>query len=129
MHEHTATDPIEVTPVDHASERVGKGAAPAAAQSAQPGPSKYYTYAPAGSAASARPQAAPRPEQVRATVIEGGPAAAAGSGGKLGAAAQVVAGGAIALVGIPMLILPGPGLLAIAGGVVVAANGIKKLRS
>ena len=36
-------------------------------------------------------------------------------------------GGAIMLVGVPMLILPGPGLLAIGGGAVVAAKGIKKV--
>ena len=31
------------------------------------------------------------------------------------------------LVGVPMLILPGPGLLAIGGGALIAANGVKKL--
>lgn len=31
------------------------------------------------------------------------------------------------LVGVPMLILPGPGLLAIGGGAVIAGNGIKKV--
>ena len=36
-------------------------------------------------------------------------------------------GGAIMLVGVPMLILPGPGLLAIGGGAVIAGNGIKKV--
>ena len=35
-------------------------------------------------------------------------------------------GGAV-LVGVPMLILPGPGLLAIGGGAVIAGNGIKKV--
>ena len=35
--------------------------------------------------------------------------------------------GAIMLVGVPMLILPGPGLLAIGGGAVIAGNGIKKV--
>lgn len=42
-------------------------------------------------------------------------------------AVQAVAGGAIMIVGIPMLILPGPGLLAIGGGAVLAANGVKKI--
>ncbi len=40
---------------------------------------------------------------------------------------QTAVGGAIMLVGVPMLILPGPGLLAIGGGAVVAAKGIKKV--
>lgn len=46
---------------------------------------------------------------------------------KVGAAAQIVAGGACTLVGIPMLILPGPGLLAIGGGIALMANGARKL--
>ena len=46
---------------------------------------------------------------------------------RLGGAVQVVAGAAIALVGVPMLILPGPGLLAIGGGVVLMARGAKNL--
>ena len=37
-------------------------------------------------------------------------------------------GGALMLVGVPMLILPGPGLLAIGGGAVIAAGGVKKMR-
>ena len=40
---------------------------------------------------------------------------------------QTAIGGAIMLVGVPMLILPGPGLLAIGGGAVIAGNGIKKV--
>lgn len=40
--------------------------------------------------------------------------------------AQMVAGGAIAAVGVPMLILPGPGVAAIAGGATLAANGARK---
>lgn len=47
--------------------------------------------------------------------------------GKLGDAATMVAGGAIALVGVPMLVLPGPGLLAIGGGVALMAKGAKGL--
>lgn len=47
--------------------------------------------------------------------------------GKLGNAVSIVAGGAIALVGVPMLVLPGPGLLAIGGGVALMAKGAKGL--
>ena len=35
---------------------------------------------------------------------------------RIGGAVQTAIGGAIMLVGVPMLILPGPGLLAIGGG-------------
>lgn len=46
---------------------------------------------------------------------------------RLGGVVQTAVGGAIMLVGVPMLILPGPGLLAIGGGAVVATRGIKKV--
>ena len=46
---------------------------------------------------------------------------------KKGAKFTMALGGAIMLVGVPMLILPGPGLLAIGGGAVVATRGIKKV--
>ena len=41
---------------------------------------------------------------------------------------QTAVGGALMLVGVPMLILPGPGLLDIGGGAVIAAGGVKKMR-
>lgn len=64
---------------------------------------------------------------VNATIIDGGPASAKKKPSRIGGAVQTAVGGAIMLVGVPMLILPGPGLLAIGGGAVVAANGIKKV--
>ena len=39
---------------------------------------------------------------------------------------QMVAGGVVAAAGVPMLILPGPGVAAIAGGAVLAAKGYQK---
>lgn len=63
---------------------------------------------------------------VNAAVVEGGPASAKKKPRRLGGVVQTAVGGAIMLVGVPMLILPGPGLLAIGGGAVVAARGIKK---
>ena len=39
---------------------------------------------------------------------------------------QMVGGTALAAVGVPMLILPGPGVAAIAGGATIAANGARK---
>ncbi len=49
------------------------------------------------------------------------PAAAAG-------VAQTIAGVAVAAIGVPMLILPGPGVLTIGAGAAIAAGGIKKIR-
>lgn len=42
-------------------------------------------------------------------------------------AKQLLTGSAIAAVGVPMLILPGPGLAAIAGGVALAAKGYSNM--
>ena len=39
---------------------------------------------------------------------------------------QMVAGGVVAAAGVPMLILPGPGVAAIAGGAVLASKGYQK---
>lgn len=47
--------------------------------------------------------------------------------GKLSGAAKVVAGGVCVAVGVPMLILPGPGLLAIGGGVALVTSGASEL--
>lgn len=47
---------------------------------------------------------------------------------KLGSVATIAVGGVVALVGVPMLVLPGPGLLAIGGGVALMLKGAKGLR-
>lgn len=116
------TEPIDVNPVEHSSDRSSTANAPSESAS------RYYTYGPdaavGGSAvggASATTYRAPRYGTARA----GGPAPQAA--GRVGGAVQLVAGSAIALVGVPMLILPGPGLLAIGGGIALAAGGAKKL--
>lgn len=46
---------------------------------------------------------------------------------RVGGIVQAAIGGAIMLVGVPMLILPGPGLLAVGGGAALAGGGIKKI--
>lgn len=66
-------------------------------------------------------------DAAQASVIDGGPASGKKKPNRLGGVVQTAVGGAIMLVGVPMLILPGPGLLAIGGGAVVAARGIKKV--
>ena len=42
---------------------------------------------------------------------------------------QIAVGTGLVVIGIPMLILPGPGLLSIAGGIALAANGARQLFS
>lgn len=46
---------------------------------------------------------------------------------RAGGAVTIAAGGIIAAIGVPMLILPGPGLLAIGGGLALMAKGAKDL--
>lgn len=43
--------------------------------------------------------------------------------------AQIAAGAGLVMIGIPMLILPGPGLISIAGGFALALSGTRKLFS
>ena len=49
------------------------------------------------------------------------------AGSFFGGLAQVALGAGLVLIGIPMLILPGPGLLSIVGGMALAGNGMRKL--
>lgn len=44
-----------------------------------------------------------------------------------GGAVQTAVGGAVMAAGIPMLVLPGPGMATIAGGAAIASGGIKKM--
>ena len=121
-------------------------AAPAAAAAGDAG--GYYTFAdpehgdaawhPKPHGPAVRPSWVVRPACAAAAQAVGGPAdakaEAAGKAGakapsakgRLGGVAQLVAGSAIAAVGVPMLVLPGPGLLAIGGGVALAARGAKR---
>lgn len=48
-------------------------------------------------------------------------------GSFFGGLAQIAVGTGLVLIGIPMLILPGPGLLSILGGMALAGNGMRKL--
>ena len=49
------------------------------------------------------------------------------AGSLLSGLAQIAVGAGLVLIGIPMLILPGPGLLSIVGGMALSANGMRKL--
>lgn len=68
------------------------------------------------------------PTHDKAQVIDRKPEDRSGSGGnRIVGAVQALAGGAVILVGIPMLILPGPGLLAVGGGAILMVSGMKKI--
>lgn len=116
---------IDVAPIASASAKAKDAAATAADAFQAPSFGKK-----AARAAAASPKEAGAAKQathdVAATIIDG-----KGQSGKkpskIAGAVQTAAGGAIMLVGVPMLILPGPGLLAIGGGALIAANGVKKL--
>ena len=97
---------IDVNPVASASD---------AAKSASPSGSDTFRAPSYGKDAA---QAA-----VNATIIDEGRVSKK-KPNRIGGAVQTAIGGAIMLVGVPMLILPGPGLLAIGGGAVLAATAI-----
>lgn len=130
-------EPIIINPVEHSRSTDTK----------KPNQSKYFTYT--DTAAAQQPsyatQSAVAPQRKPpATTGTAGQAAApqeptpttaqtippqqqTQQKSRLSGVAQIVGGGACALVGIPMLILPGPGLLAIGGGVLLMARGAKTL--
>lgn len=123
---------IDVTPVDHSGKRSAPQGSPAQASGqneARPSGKSYYTFDGVSWHAGTDPaQAVPgsgAATPVNARIIDS--AAADQPKSRLGGAVRIAAGGACALVGIPMLILPGPGLLAIGGGAYLMASGAKRL--
>lgn len=131
---NTSTQPIiDVEPVASAREATGTRSTPEAAYRAP----SYGRPPRAGAGRSGTPQqpspfshagTAQRPGAARTVIIDDsptGPGARAGS--RIGGAVQTAGGLALMAVGVPMLILPGPGVLAIAGGAALAGSGVKKL--
>lgn len=49
------------------------------------------------------------------------------SGSRIAGVAQTVAGVGLMAIGVPMLIFPGPGVAAIAGGAALAGSGVRKI--
>ena len=97
---------IDVVPVEHSSSRGGSGTP------------RYRGDSASGARAhtgGAGAQHAGRPPQ------------AARAGGLLSALALIAFGVLLAMVGVPMLVLPGPGLLTIGAGVALAASGMRRL--
>lgn len=58
----------------------------------------------------------------------GGAYAAKSPSSMLGGLAQIIVGTGLVVMGIPMLLLPGPGLLSIAAGGFLVSRGMSKLR-
>lgn len=96
----------------------------------------YYTYTPnnkteAVSSTAYSPGSGPEVIEVEAVPVNAyvvdEPRTESAPKSKVGSALTFAAGGCIALVGVPMLVLPGPGLLAIGGGVALMARGAKGL--
>lgn len=127
---------IDVTPVDQPrKQQTVRTPSPQTPGSAAGRAAKkpYYTFdgtswhAAASGTPSTPPAGAAVP--VDAHVIDGGGAGFSNGQPKsrLGGAARIAAGGVCTLVGVPMLILPGPGLLAIGGGIYLMASGAKRL--
>ena len=60
------------------------------------------------------------------TRFGGQTAAGQSEGPVLGGLVQMAVGAGLVMIGVPMLILPGPGLLSIVGGMALIANGMRK---
>lgn len=120
---------IDVTPVEHSSTRgasgdFGRAQAHASSQSA-----KHQQ--PTWRAASSFHGDARNAEQVHYgsayTRFGDQTVTMKSAGSMLGGLVQVAVGAGLVLIGIPMLILPGPGLLSIVGGMALAGYGMRKL--
>lgn len=130
-------DIIDVTPTDHATEHAAPEQKPRSAQERRQAPpagaaKPYYTF----DGTSWHPESRNTPPHPRADgpvpvdariLNENGKPNDAQPKSRLGGVARIAAGGVCTLVGIPMLILPGPGLVAIGGGIYLMASGAKRV--
>ena len=111
------SEPIIVAPVEHSRSTEKRKTAE----------SKYFTYTDTVGQTSytAHTTTHSRPGSSTPHAIPQQPPAQSKS--RLSGVAQIVGGGACTLIGIPLLILPGPGLLAVGGGLALMARGAKTL--
>lgn len=112
---------IDVQPLDHSREQAGGGSAGSSGRRSSQSPS--------GSAASSRRSSTGAVPPFGAPYAQC-PAAAAASkvgGSAIGGIARIVAGAGMVMIGVPMLILPGPGLLSIVAGGMLMASGARRL--
>ena len=108
---------IDVLPVNHSREQATNGSSARSEQRSYQQPS-WNTTSGAGSIP---------PYGTWTTQGPTGAAVSKNGGSVIGGLAQIAAGTGLVMIGVPMLILPGPGLLAIAGGFALALNGIRKI--
>ena len=113
---------IDATPINHSRERRAGGARGSSARQSSQSP---FWSAPSSRYSSTGTDTTP---PFGIPYAQSDRAAGSKSGGSvIGGLAQIAAGAGLVLIGIPMLILPGPGLLSIAGGFMLAANGVRKI--
>lgn len=120
---------IDVTPISHSNGQQAKGASKphASSQSSsyqQPSWKQSSTHRPTQTGGFNPPFST----TYTYTSTEAA-AASKTAGSVIGGIAQIAIGSGLVLIGIPLLVLPGPGLLSIAGGMALAANGTRKLFS
>ena len=116
---------IDVTPVEHKRENRANAQSASSAQQARTPYGAAQTN-PFGNASASSPFGS---SPFGSTYAQGAAGSAAYKSGSsvLGGIAQVIVGSGLVAIGVPMLILPGPGLLSIAGGFALAANGMRKI--
>lgn len=113
---------IDVTPVAHSSSRYSATNSGSHADSSARNASRRNHAGQSTNAGYRGPYAGmPYPGDARAA------AATRSLGSVMGGFVQMAAGAGLVLIGIPMLMLPGPGLLTIAAGALLGANGARKV--
>ena len=120
---------IDVTPINHSSNQQSGGthASSRSASYQQPSWKTSSGYRAPGSAFTRG--AAPIPPFGTAYTMTDTAVPSKTGGSVIGGIAQIAVGTGLVMIGVPMLILPGPGLLAIVGGFALAANGARQLFS
>lgn len=123
---------IDVTPIDHSSEGANRPHVNSSSKSSsyqQPSWKTSSGYRAPGSAYTRGAAPIPPFGTAYSYGTTDTTAASKTGGSVIGGIAQIAVGTGLIMIGIPMLILPGPGLLSIAGGFALAANGTRKLFS
>lgn len=120
---------IDVTPIEHSSTRLraqATGQAQARAGSQGNGWAQDSKAAP--HAAGRRTYTYTRRYNVSPNAAGAGAYAAKSPSSAIGGLAQVVIGAGLISIGVPMLLLPGPGLLMIAAGGFLVSRGLGSMR-
>ena len=135
---------IDVTPLEHSSKNgAGYGTAPRTSEHASSQSSSYRQPTWRSSTTARTSTTNTAGTQTRTTHTYGAPFPPFGttfsyettdtatvskaSGSVVAGLVQIAVGAGLVLIGVPMLILPGPGLLSIVGGIALTANGMRKI--